>query len=76
MECEDTKHKDKNNNGTEINIVTSDKETEKCTDITSPDMMKEYGNKEHDNKYFNKKKPICLPWIKKQKNSQISHPQI
>ena len=52
VECEDTKYKDNNDNETE-NPVTWEKETEKCPDIKSPEMMEECGNKEHGDKYNN-----------------------
>ena len=53
VEFEDTKHKYHNDNETETNLVTLDKETEKFPYITYPAIMEECGNKEHDDKYYN-----------------------
>ena len=44
---------DKNDNKTEKSLVALDKKTEKWPDITSPAMMEEFVNKEHDDKNVN-----------------------
>ena len=45
LECEDTKHRDNNNNEAETNMVTLYKEIGKFPDSTYPDIMEECGNK-------------------------------
>ena len=77
QECLNKEHDDKNANENGANINNMNQREETCPYITSLDMILECEDKKtHNNKMIMRQKPAYKPWIRKQKNTQISHPQL